>query len=131
MQPATRETTINVADAGSAPSYVLMTAAHNEEAFIEKTITSVLSQTVLPKRWAIVSDGSTDKTDQIVESYAKQHEFIRFVKLTRPAGRNFGSKGIALERGCKLLEGLSYEFTGNLDADIALEPSYFETLIDH
>jgi len=81
-----------------------MTAAHNEEAFIEKTIKSVLAQTELPKRWAIVSDGSIDNTDQIVESYARQYEFICFPKLTKPAGRNFGSKGIALQSGCKLLD---------------------------
>jgi len=112
-------------------SYVLMTAAHNEEAFIEKTIASVLAQTVLPKRWVIVSDGSTDGTDEIVESYAKQHEFICFLKLTRPAGRSFGSKGTALQKGCKLLEGISFEFIGNVDADVAVGPSYFEILIDH
>ena len=79
-----------------------MTAAHNEEAFIVKTMTSVLGQTVLPKRWVIVSDGSTDNTDQIVETYSKQHEFIRFLKLTRPTGRNFGSKGLALQKGSRL-----------------------------
>jgi glycosyltransferase involved in cell wall biosynthesis len=111
--------------------YVLMTAAHNEEAFIEKTISSVLAQTVLPNRWIIVSDGSTDRTDEIVESFAKQHEFIRFLKLARPAGRTFGSKGIALRNGCKLLEGLSFEFIGNLDADVAMGPTYFEELMKH
>lgn len=112
-------------------SYVLITAAHNEEAFIEKTIRSVLSQTVLPKWWVIVSDGSTDRTDEIVESYAKQHEFIRFLKLARPPGRNFGSKGMALQRGIELLEGLSFEFIGNLDADVATGPPYFEALMSH
>jgi glycosyltransferase involved in cell wall biosynthesis len=106
-----------------------MTAAHNEEAFIENTIASVLKQTVLPVRWVIVSDGSVDKTDEIVESYARQHKFISFLKVARPPGRSFGSKGLALQKGCKLLEGLSYEFIGNLDADVALEPSYFEMLI--
>ena len=126
MQPPTPDKT-----AVFRRTYVLMTAAHNEEAFIEKTVTSVLAQTVLPERWVIVSDGSSDKTDQIVESYARQHQFICFLKLTRPAGRNFGSNGIALERGCKLLDGLSFGFTGNVDADIAVEPSYFETLMDH
>src|SRR5882724_3955392 len=112
-------------------NYVLMTAAHNEEAFIERTIESVLSQTVLPKRWVIVSDGSTDKTNQIVESYARQHDFICFLKLTRPEGRSFGSKGIALQKGSKVLDGLSFQFVGNLDADVAVGPAYFETLIDH
>lgn len=111
--------------------YALMTAAHNEEAFIENTITSVLGQTVLPERWVIASDGSTDKTDQIVESYARQHQFICLLKLNRPAGRNFGSKGIALQRGCKLLEGLSFEFIGNVDADVAVGRSYFESLMNH
>jgi glycosyltransferase involved in cell wall biosynthesis len=108
-----------------------MTAAHNEEAFIEKTITSVLAQTMLPQRWVIVSDGSTDRTDEIVECYARQHHFISFLKLTRSAGRSFGSKGLALEMGCKLLEGLAPDFTGNLDADVAIEPSYFQALVSN
>ena len=111
--------------------YVLMTAAHNEEAFIEKTIESVLAQTLLPKRWVIVSDGSTDKTDEIVESYARQYQLISLVKLTRPAGRHFASKGMALQKGCKLLEGLSFGFIGNIDADILVAPAYFATLVEH
>jgi hypothetical protein len=37
--------------------YVLVTPARNEERFIEKTIRSVIVQTVLPKKWIIVSDG--------------------------------------------------------------------------
>jgi len=34
-------------------SYVLITAARNEEAYVEKTIHSVISQTVLPIKWVI------------------------------------------------------------------------------
>jgi glycosyltransferase involved in cell wall biosynthesis len=115
----------------SSRSYVLMTAAHNEEALIERAIKSVLAQTILPKRWVIVSDGSTDKTNEIVESYEKQHDFIRFVKLTRESGHSYGSKGLALLEGCKLLEGALFEFIGNIDADIAVEPHFFETLMKH
>jgi poly-beta-1,6-N-acetyl-D-glucosamine synthase len=114
----------------STRKYVLMTAAYNEEAFIEKTIKSVLSQTLLPTLWAIVSDGSTDKTDEIVEQYAARHDFISFVRLTRQPGRSFGSKGLALEQAAKLTENLSFDFIGNIDADVALEPAYFEGLIE-
>ena len=46
--------------------YVLVTPARNEEDFIELTIQSVVRQTVRPVKWAIVSDGSTDRTDEIV-----------------------------------------------------------------
>lgn len=131
MHDPNRENLANLRKEAFNQVYVLMTAAHNEEAFIEKTISSVLAQTVLPKRWVIVSDGSTDRTDQIIEGFLKQHEFIHFLKVPRPAGRNFGSKGMALQRGIKLLDGISFEFIGNLDADVAVGPAYFETLMNH
>ncbi len=107
-----------------------MTAAHNEEAFLEATIRSVVGQTVRPQRWVIVSDNSSDGTDRIIESYARQHDFIRFLRITRAPGHSFGAKVIALHQGCELLEDVEYEFIGNLDADITLENSYFEQLID-
>lgn len=111
-------------------AYVLMTAAHNEEAFIEGSIQSVLAQTVRPKRWVIASDNSSDRTDEIVEKYARQHDFIRFLRITRAPGHSFGAKVQALHRGYKLLEDVDYDFIGNLDADISLESWYFEQLID-
>jgi biofilm PGA synthesis N-glycosyltransferase PgaC len=108
-----------------------MTAAHNEDAFVRETIRSVLSQTLLPKRWVIVSDNSTDRTNEIVEAYARQHDFIRFLPISRPPGRNFGAKVMALHKGRKLLQDVEFDFIGNLDADITLEPSYFEQLLHH
>lgn len=108
-----------------------MTAAHNEENFIEGAIESVLSQTLLPRRWVIVSDNSTDRTDEIVGSYARQHDFIRLLHRTRAPGRDFGSKVIALQYGYKLLEDVEYDFIGNVDADVTFQPSYFEELLRH
>jgi glycosyltransferase involved in cell wall biosynthesis len=49
--------------------YVLITPARNEADFIEAVIQSVVSQTARPMKWVIVSDGSTDSTDRIVEKY--------------------------------------------------------------
>jgi glycosyltransferase involved in cell wall biosynthesis len=57
-------------------SYVLVTAACNEEEHIERLISAVLSQVALPTRWVIVSDGSVDSTDEIVTRYATLHPFI-------------------------------------------------------
>ncbi|HEV7924733.1 MAG TPA: glycosyltransferase, partial [Verrucomicrobiae bacterium] len=61
---------------------MLLTAAHNEAAFIERTIRSVLAQTALPARWIVVSDGSIDQTDNIVKKYAAQCDWIQL--LSRP-----------------------------------------------
>ena len=109
--------------------YVLMTAAYNEEANIAKTIESILAQTVLPKRWVIVSDGSLDRTDEIVQRYAEKCAFIRFLRVTRPPGRSFRSKVMALRTGSKVLEDVTFEFIGNVDSDVSIEASYFEDLI--
>jgi glycosyltransferase involved in cell wall biosynthesis len=110
-------------------TYVLMTAAYNEEANIEKTIESVLSQTLLPGRWVIVSDGSVDRTDEIVQQYAKKHNFIHFLRVVRAPGRSFGSKVRALHAGYEILKDVGHDFIGNLDADVSVKPSYFEDLI--
>ncbi len=110
-------------------TYVLATAAYNEEANIGKTIESVLAQVELPERWVIVSDGSTDGTDEIVQRCAEKHGFIRFLRVTRPPGRSFRTKVMALQAGIKLLADAPFHFLGNLDADISVAPSYFADLL--
>jgi|SRR5579884_2170192 len=109
--------------------YVLLTAAHNEQAFIERTIQSVVTQTISPEEWIIVSDNSNDQTEAIVEHYAKQYSFIRLLSFRRPAGRNFGAKIHAWNQGFKVLTALDFDFIGNLDADITLEQDYYEYLL--
>ncbi len=112
-------------------NYVLITAAYNEEAHIEKTIQSVVSQTLRPLRWVIVSDNSQDRTDEIIQSHTAKHDFIQFLRVNKPAGHSFVSKVVALRKGAPLLEGLPYEFIGNLDADLSLDPDYYQQLLAH
>jgi glycosyltransferase involved in cell wall biosynthesis len=106
--------------------YVLITAAKNEESFIERTIQSVLNQTIKPEKWIIVSDGSTDRTNEIVEQYSHRNKFIDFIALPPNKERNFGSKVKALNKALKKLEGMDYDFIGNLDADVTLDKGYYE-----
>ncbi len=61
--------------------YVLITPARNEEAFIEKTIQSMIQQTVLPAKWVIVDDGSLDKTLIIVGRYLPRYPWIELVQM--------------------------------------------------
>jgi glycosyltransferase involved in cell wall biosynthesis len=106
-----------------------MTAAYNEEASIERTIKSVLAQTLPPRRWVIASDGSSDRTDEIVDHYAQNCPFIRFLRVARAPGRSFSSKVMALRKGSSLLDSVTFDFIGNLDADITVDQSYFRDLI--
>lgn len=109
--------------------YVLVTAAYNEERFIEPLLESVMSQTLLPLRWIIVSDGSIDDTDRIVRNWAARYPIIRLHRITEDHPRNFTAQVHAINLGISLLCNLNYEFIGNLDADITLTPDYFERLI--
>jgi len=77
-------------DEKTAPlAYVLITPARNEETHIEQTIVSVVGQTMRPARWVIVSDGSTDRTDEIVRRYAAIHEWIELVRMPERKERHF------------------------------------------
>src|SRR5438105_4500389 len=109
--------------------YLLITPARNEAAFIEKTLDSVCAQTVPPERWVIVDDGSTDRTAEIVESYAKHHSWIELIRRSQRLDRNFAGKAHAFNGGFEQVRSLSFEVIGNLDADISFESDYFEFLL--
>jgi biofilm PGA synthesis N-glycosyltransferase PgaC len=110
--------------------YILITAARNEEAFIEKTLLSVTNQTVLPERWIIVDDGSTDRTAAIAEGYAKRLPWIEVIRLPHRRNRNFAGKVYAFNTGLERAEalGLRSDVIGNLDADISFDPDHMEFL---
>ncbi len=110
-------------------SYVLITPAKNEEAFIEKTIQAVISQKCLPKKWVIVNDGSTDRTNEIVEFYASEYNFIEIVQLNDRGSRDFASKIRAFNAGFEKIKGIKFEFVGNLDADISFSKNYYEQVL--
>jgi poly-beta-1,6-N-acetyl-D-glucosamine synthase len=111
-------------------SYVLITPARNEEAFIEQTIRSVISQTVLPLKWVIVSDGSTDSTDGIVKKYTAIYPWIELVRMPERKERHFAGKVLAFNAGYAKVEELNYDILGSLDADISFEKEYFEFLLE-
>jgi glycosyltransferase involved in cell wall biosynthesis len=114
--------------AGNA--YVLATAAYNEGGFIENTIRSVISQEVRPVKWVIVSDGSTDDTDEIIKRYAAQYNFIQLYRITEDHPRNFAAQVNAINAGMVQLRYIDYEFIGNMDADVTMDPHYFKSLLE-
>ena len=112
------------------PSYVLITPARNEEAYIEHTIKSVISQTVLPTKWVIVSDGSTDRTDDIVKGYLRAHLWMELIRMPERKERHFAAKVHAFNAGYERVKRIGCDIIGNLDADLSFEADYFEFLLD-
>jgi glycosyltransferase involved in cell wall biosynthesis len=108
---------------------VLVTPARNEAQFIEATIISVVAQTVRPLKWVIVSDGSTDATDEIVSRYAVAYEWIELLRMPERKERHFAGKVKAFNAGKATVDGLHYEVIASLDADITFERDYFAFLL--
>ena len=110
--------------------YVLITPARNEERFITKTLDSMVAQTLLPERWVIVDDGSTDRTAELVQSYGKRFPWIELVQRVQRPDRSFAGKVHAFNIGFERVSSLPFEVIGNLDADLSFDPDYLEFLME-
>jgi len=111
------------------PTYVLITPARNEAQFIEGTIKCVVAQTVRPMKWVIVSDGSTDGTDEIVRKYLDTNPWMELLRMPERTERHFAGKVFAFNAGYERLRNLGSEIVGNLDADVTFERDHFESLL--
>jgi glycosyltransferase involved in cell wall biosynthesis len=114
----------------SSLRYVLVTPARNEERFIPSTLESVVTQTHPPVRWVIVSDASTDRTDDIVREYQARAPWIELVRMPAERDRNFSAKVQCVRAALERLKHVDYDIIGCLDADISFESDYFEFLLD-
>lgn len=113
----------------SLPTYVLITPARNEVKFIELTLRSMVKQTVPPAKWVVVSDGSTDGTDDIVQKYAVIYKWIELVRAPERTERDFAGKVYAFNAGYEKVKDLKYDIIGSMDADLSFSKDYFEFLL--
>jgi glycosyltransferase involved in cell wall biosynthesis len=112
-------------------NYYIVIPCYNEEKFIALTLKSLAEQTVLPKKIVIVNDNSTDKTEEIINDFAKKHSWITIVNTTSDSIHLPGSKVIqAFHKGFEILD-TNYDIMVKLDADLILPNNYFETIISH
>jgi glycosyltransferase involved in cell wall biosynthesis len=110
-------------------SYVLITPARNEEAYMEQLIDTMTQQTHTPAKWVIVNDGSTDRTAEIVRRHLPHHAWMELVELPGHRDRSFAAKAHCFKAGYARLAGLNYDVIGNLDSDLTFEPDYIEFLM--
>ncbi|MDY7036589.1 MAG: glycosyltransferase family A protein, partial [Thermodesulfobacteriota bacterium] len=107
--------------------YVIITPVRDEQNYVEKTIKSVISQTVTPIEWMIVNDGSTDNTRRILDEYAHQQTWIKTVHRENRGHREAGRGVIeAFCDGYDSLEATDWEFIVKLDGDLSFDSDYFE-----
>ncbi|WP_298394249.1 glycosyltransferase family 2 protein [Flavobacterium sp.] len=111
--------------------YYIVIPSHNEESLISLTLQSLVEQTVLPTKIVVVNDNSTDKTEDVVNSFVSKYSFISLVNKTSDAIHLPGSKVIqAFQKGYETLDE-NYDFIVKADSDLIFPKNYFETIVKH
>jgi len=109
--------------------YVVITPVKNEEKYLDITINSMINQTILPKLWIIVDDGSTDKTNLIATATAAKYPWIKVITNDHISKRAPGGNVIsAFNLGLKRID-CDYEYIVKFDGDLKFDNDYFERLL--
>lgn len=98
---------------------------------MKHTLDSVVEQSILPRQWIIVDDGSTDATPEILAEYASKYDFIQVVTRKDRGHRSVGPGVIeAFYEGLDTINLKDFDFLCKLDLDLIMPVRYFETLIE-
>ncbi len=104
--------------ASSVPSVSVIMPAYNVERYISEAIESILHQSFSDFEFIIVDDHSSDRTLDVVKSFARRDARIRYLSNARNMRRAAASNvGIALARGV---------FVAVMDADDIAMPERLE-----
>jgi poly-beta-1,6-N-acetyl-D-glucosamine synthase len=110
--------------------YVLISPCRDEAEYMRETLNSVTNQSVLPAKWVIVDDGSSDSTPEILAEYQAKYDWIEVVRRNNRGRRSVGPGVIeAFYDGYNIINPNDYEYLCKLDLDLRLPPHYFETLM--
>lgn len=112
---------LNFRDMRKNPSISVVMPVYNCEKYLREAIESILNQTYKDFEFIIINDGSTDKSPEILQEYAKKDSRIKII--------NQPNSGIvvALNRGLREAKG---EWVFRMDADDIALPDRFECQID-
>lgn len=102
---------------------------YNEEAFIGKTLKSLVEQTFPAKKIVVVNDQSTDSSPAIINDFVEKYNYISVVKSTSNTGQHApGTKVIkAFYDGFITLDD-NYDIICKFDADLIFPADYLEKM---
>lgn len=114
----------------NAPRILIISPAKDEAQYIDRTIRSMVAQTLRPALWIIVDDGSSDRTGEIAEKAAAEHPWIQVLRRPPGTARRVGPGVIeAFYAGLGQARLEDFDFVCKLDADLEFAPNYFADLI--
>ncbi|MEM9680681.1 MAG: glycosyltransferase family 2 protein [Bacteroidota bacterium] len=111
--------------------FYIVIPAHNEAAYISITLDSLVAQTILPSHIVVVNDNSSDNTQDIVERFTEQYNFVSLLNIDSSDRHLPGAKIInAFYKGFEALDD-NYDIICKFDADLIFPENYLEQLEKH
>jgi len=102
-------------------SYTVIIAAHNEEKYIGNALKTVFAQTMPPKEVIVVLDRCTDKTGEIARKFP-----VTIIEKNEKKWVFSYAENLEIAR-----KKVKTPFFAIVDADVELEPTYFEVLLSN
>ena len=110
--------------------HVVVTPFRNEESCLPRSIEAMISQSILPTKWVLVDDFSTDGSKKIVEDAMSKFPWIKLVSVPTNSPRSRGEKIARLfNYGVKSIDH-DWEFCSKIDADMILPREYFQQILE-
>ena len=103
----------------------IITPCYNGEKHLVPYIEGLLSQTYSNVEYIFVNDGSTDKTEQIINSYADKFKEKGWT-FTYIGQNKRGGQAKAINQGLKIVTG---DYLCCIDSDDIIMPSYLEEML--
>lgn len=102
---------------------------YNEEKHLSETLTSLLQQSVKPKKIMIVNDNSSDGSEGIINAFAKADSTIQTIKTNATATHLPGGKVVQAFKAGKLALDDDYDIICKFDADLIFPSNYLEEVV--
>jgi glycosyltransferase involved in cell wall biosynthesis len=110
-------------------TYAIITPTRNEAEALPRLADALRHQTRSPERWLIAENGSTDETAHVATQIAAELEWTRLLVLAEAGPRERGAPIVrALHAALDALD-VTTDVVVNVDADVTMEPRYFERLL--
>lgn len=111
-------------------TYAVVTPARDEADNLPRLAAALAAQAVPPARWIVADNGSTDGTLDVARALSEELPWVEVLSVPGSTAADRGAPVVrALQAGIALAGSKPPDVLVNVDADISMDPDYFERLL--